>query len=461
MRASKTLHVCVMLVTILGVVLWAVLASPGTGIGTSALPPTADIRQDAAPLPDNGGAPQGSPQSLNPDPPSHPVKLIFIHHSTGEAWLEDGNGNLGIALRDNNYFVSDTNYGWGPADADVGFDTIGDHTDVGHWYNWFAGPHRDQYLSALYAESGQNAGYSRLGTDPGGQNEIIMFKSCFPNSHLGGGPTDPPTTGSNPLRGQDSGSEFHTVGNAKGIYNDILAYFATRQDRLFIVIAAPPLMASDTDPAYAANARAFNNWLVNDWLDSYPHNNVAVFDFYNVLTSNGGNTNANDLGWGTGNHHRWWGGAIQHIQTVGSNYAAYGSGDSHPTAAGNQKATGEFVTLLNVFYNRWKGAPAGPTATRSPTSFATGTRTRTPTPTATRTRTPTRTATSYGTATRTRTRTATVNPAALNRKSYQPVILSTYSPPASTNLDVTLHVRNTLAVARTGEPVTSGVPISL
>ncbi len=448
MHASQTRHVW-MLVIIVTVALWAVLASCGTGVGTSASPPTADSGHAAAPPPDREGAPQQSPQSLNPNPPSHPVKLVFIHHSTGEAWLEDGNGNLGIALRDNNYFVSDTNYGWGPTDADVGFDTIGDHTDIGHWYNWFAGPHRNTYLSALYAESGQNSSYSRLGSDPGGQNEIIMFKSCFPNSNLGGEATDPPTTGNNPLRGQDAGSEYHTVGNAKGIYNDILAYFATRQDKLFVVIAAPPLRAADTDPTYAANARAFNNWLVGNWLASYAYNNVAVFDFYNVLTSNGGNSNTNDLGSATGNHHRWWGGAIQHVQTVNNNYSAYGSGDSHPTAAGNQKATGEFVTLLNVFYNRWKGTPAGPTTTRTPTALATQTRTRTAT----------RTPTSFGTATRTPTRTATINPATLNRKRFQPVILSTYAPPASTNLDVTLRVRNTLAVARSGEPVTSGVPI--
>ena len=51
---------------------------------------------------------------VNTAPPAAPVKLVFIHHSTGQAWLEDGHGGLGIALRDNNYFVSDTNYGWGP-----------------------------------------------------------------------------------------------------------------------------------------------------------------------------------------------------------------------------------------------------------------------------------------------------------------------------------------------------------
>ena len=47
----------------------------------------------------------------NTSPPASPVKLVFIHHSTGQAWLEDGHGGLGVALRDNNYFVSDTNYG--------------------------------------------------------------------------------------------------------------------------------------------------------------------------------------------------------------------------------------------------------------------------------------------------------------------------------------------------------------
>ena len=115
----------------------------------------------------------------NISPPAAPVRLIFIHHSTGENWLSDDNGQLGAGLRDNNYFVSDTNYGWGPDDLDWGGETIGDHTDLGNWYSWFRGPHSQTYLSALYAESGQNCSYSRLddSLNPGGENEIIMFKS--------------------------------------------------------------------------------------------------------------------------------------------------------------------------------------------------------------------------------------------------------------------------------------------
>jgi IPT/TIG domain/Family of unknown function (DUF5719) len=283
----------------------------------------------------------------DPNPPASPVKLIFIHHSCGQNWLEDGNGNLGTTLRDNNYFVSDTNYGWGP-------DSIGDNTDIGHWWSWFRGPSSPTYAAALYAESGQNSPYSRLPADPGGENEIVMFKSCYPNSAIGGSPSDPvPSIASNPLAGNSSPL---TVANAKGIYIDILEYFESRPDKLFIAVTAPPLR----DGTYAANARAFNNWLVNDWLDGYPLSNVFVFDFYNVLTSNGGDAYTSDVGLETGNHHRWWNGAIQHKTDGGGNTLAYPSGDDHPNVVGNQKATVEFVSLLNVAYNRFKGSANAP-----------------------------------------------------------------------------------------------------
>ena len=104
------------------------------------------------------GSGQASAQQ-NAAPPEATQKLIFIHHSTGENWLADWSGGLGGSLRENNYFVSDTNYGWGP-------DSIGDLTDIGHWYNWFVGGGSPTYLAALYAESGQNCEYSRLENDP-------------------------------------------------------------------------------------------------------------------------------------------------------------------------------------------------------------------------------------------------------------------------------------------------------
>ncbi|MGD0167737.1 MAG: hypothetical protein ABSC51_10715 [Gaiellaceae bacterium] len=282
------------------------------------------------------------------DRPSKTVKLIFVHHSTGENWLADDNGELGIALKNNNYFVSDTNYGWGP-------NGIGDKTDIGDWWLWFRGASSGTYLHALYTEFNQHASYSRIARDPdpSRENEVIMFKSCFPNSQISGHPNDAPASGSNPLRGQDAGSSYMTVANVKGIYNDLLTYFATHQNKLFVLIVSPPLAKTDTDASHAANARAVANWLVKDWPSHYNHNNVAVFDFYNVLTSNGGSPNTNDLGKPKGNHHRVVNGAVQHVTTVANNFSAYPTGDSHPSRAGNLKATGEFVPLLNYYYHLW------------------------------------------------------------------------------------------------------------
>ena len=302
----------------------------------------------------------------DPNPPASPVKLIFIHHSTGGNWLADPannelGGGLGQALMENNYFVSATNYGWGP-------DGIGDRTDIINWPEWFTGPNRETILTALYTEDGQNVGdfgdWPRLAENPGGENQIVLFKSCFPNSNLGGSPSDPPAAAPN---------EDMTVANAKAVYNNLLTYFTTRQDKLFIVITAPPLADFETDTASAANARAFNNWLVNDWLGGYTYANVAVFDFYNVLTS-GPSASRNDVGQAAGNHHRWWEEAIQHLQTMDNNFLVYPSGDSHPSRAGNEKAAAEFVPLLNVYYNRWKaGAP--PAAPAKPPPQPTDTQT--------------------------------------------------------------------------------------
>ena len=172
-------------------------------------------------------------QADDPTAPTQPVKLVFVHHSTGENWLADDNGELGLTLRDNNYFVSDTNYGWGPTDQDTTPGTIGDHTDIPNWYNWFTGPHRNTYLTALYAESDQHSSYSRLSDalNPGGENTIIMFKSCFPNSNLAGNPDDPPAASADNYSGL-------SVANAKRIYIDLLGYFGTRPDKLFVVITA-------------------------------------------------------------------------------------------------------------------------------------------------------------------------------------------------------------------------------
>ena len=277
----------------------------------------------------------------NPAPPATTAKYVFVHHSTGDAWLQDGYGTLASALGGNNYFVSDTNYGWGP-------DSIGDSTDIGHWWTWFRGPSAATYTAALYANTGINSSYARSIANPGGENSVVMIKSCFPNSAVGGSTSDPiPAIGANPLRGN---SGPLTVGNAKGIYLDLLEYFRTRPDKLFVLIVSPPLRSVDTNASEAANARHLANWLVdpNGYLNGYATGNVFVYDYFTVLT---------------GGHHRVVGGTVEHT-TGATNYLQFPTGDSHPSAAGDQLATSEFVPMLNAAYNAWKAGGAVVPSTR-------------------------------------------------------------------------------------------------
>jgi hypothetical protein len=305
-----------------------------------------------------GNTPTPGP-AVDAAPPSQPVKLIFIQPA-GDDWLPNVNGGLGIALRDNNYYVSNTGGGWGPYQ-------IGDRTDIGSWWEWFRGPDSAFYLPALYAESGKNVvglgNYSRLPSDPGGENEVVVFASGGNNSALGGPVTGTiPSIDQNLLRGAGTLSDEHTLTNAKGIYVDLLNYFRQHPEKLFILVTAPPLLATDTDPDQAANARALNTWLVTEWLRDYPYPNVAVFDLFNVLT-------------GTDNHHRYTSaggvGKIEYIADPAHNYYAdsyYDPTQRYPDRRGNQKATSEFVPLLNAYYNRWKHEDQ--TATPTPTAVS-------------------------------------------------------------------------------------------
>jgi hypothetical protein len=307
-------------------------------------------------------------QALNSNPPSAPVRLVFIHHSVGENLLIAG---LFAQLNAKNYYVTDTYYGW-PDIRDYKPDSydIGSYTDIGQWYNWFLSPSHTTYLADLYDNTFINESLSNLMDQPAGPNTVVLFKSCYPNSGgISGNPNDPPRLSnpddSNPIWGASSNdTDVTTVTNIKGLYRDLLSYFATRQDKLFILLTPPPVRPEDLGDGYvpgsAERARAINTWLVHHWLDNYPYNNVAVFDFFNVLTSNGGNPGINDLGATTGNHHRLLAGQVQHIIQTANDFPAYASSDGHPTDAGSLKAAGEFVPLLNVAYHAWQGTGGKP-----------------------------------------------------------------------------------------------------
>jgi hypothetical protein len=225
------------------------------------------------------------------------VNLVFIHHSVGENWL---NGGLCQALNDNGYHVADIYYGWRE---------YGDRTDTVDWPMWFT----DEVMDLVYQELGQMTAPNTLDPAPG-ENTIVMFKSCFPNS--------------------DVGSD---IADEKGIYNSLLPYFEAHPDKMFVLVTPPP-MQSISDPPMT---RELCDWLAdrdNGWLAGLLTGNVFVFDLYDVLTHPDA-------------HHHLVDGVEVHEAVHGSDTLYYDSdGDDHPNTDGNVKATEEFVPLLNEWY---------------------------------------------------------------------------------------------------------------
>ena len=227
------------------------------------------------------------------------VNLIFIHHSVGENWLNDG---LAEMLNANKIHVADTYYGWSD---------MGDYTDTKDWPKWF----NDDVMPSVYSKLDTETASNSIA--PGnGENTIIMFKSCFPNSDVG-----------------------KSIDDEKAIYDSLLAYFAQHPDKLFILITPPPMQ----NISHPDKTRELANYLVdkNGWLKDYSLNNVYVFDLYNVLTA-------------PENHHWLIGGKEEHIVASDNNTLYYDSGgDDHPNTAGNIKATEEFVPLLLYWYDQF------------------------------------------------------------------------------------------------------------
>jgi hypothetical protein len=263
-------------------------------------------------------APEGSTRSpdaktmslteLSTARPQAPLRLLFIHHSVGGRWLAEagpkeatGNeiwkshpegGGLRKALEAQGYQVTEASYG----------SPLGEHTDDGDWLPKF----RDQMDAVL----------------DGKQNKIVMFKSCFPNNLL---------------------DDEAALEKAKASYRALLPIFAQHPDVLFVRVTTPPLAPrTEKEPAWKMVARTvlgkpqpaprlkrsgplarkLEEWAVSPdgWLRDYPQKNLAVFDLYGVLTDGK------------------------------SDYLAFPTGDgmdSHPSRAGNERATSELVPFLN------------------------------------------------------------------------------------------------------------------
>lgn len=262
-------------------------------------------------------------------PPGRPLRLLFIHHSVGAELLADRGpdvrrgglyhshargGGLRALLRENGYRVGEATYG----------SRIGEHTDLFDWL-----PKMRDHMDDVLRVDQQDR------TLPAGEvNDIVLFKSCFPNGRFvgrGRGPGNP-------------AGPMLTLANARATLNALLPFFAAHPRTLFVYLTTPPLAPRiGREPLLKSIARELlgrrwgtaelqrsgrlarelNTWLTAEdgWLAGYEGNNVVVFDYWDILTGEGR-----------------------------SNLLVYHEGggyDAHPSLEGQTRAAPRLVDTLN------------------------------------------------------------------------------------------------------------------
>jgi len=169
------------------------------------------------------------------------VDVVFIHHSCGENWLNSG---LHEALLAKDYIDerNDITYGV-DVEPDAGRpDSLGpvpgDLTDMHHWILWF-----NDYLKSVQTHGCAD-----------GANRIVVFKSCFPNSHVeaGGAEAGDPFSDWKTLANYKAvyrhpGGTGQTYEHEGRIYHPLADVFARHPDTLFIAVTAPPECWQETN----------------------------------------------------------------------------------------------------------------------------------------------------------------------------------------------------------------------
>jgi hypothetical protein len=188
--------------------------------------------------------------ATRPASAQQPIRIMFLHHSTGHNLIEEGGvreafAGLGYEFYDHGYNDDGLRLAdgtWTGAD----FDVPDDNTDPDGFAVIF-----DQ---ALHDPPDNTFSYLM-------QYDVIAFKSCFPTSNIG-----------------DDGQ----LADYQSYYLSIRDRMDQHPDKLFIVVTPPPQVPRHSDPEEAARARAFADWLKSDeYLAGHP--NVFTFDFFDQL----------------------------------------------------------------------------------------------------------------------------------------------------------------------------------
>jgi len=235
-----------------------------------------------------GSAGQVSQSAAPTATPDQPKRIIFMHHSTGQALVEQGGvreafTKLGYQFWDHGYNDDGLTDASGEKPG-VNWDMPDDNTDPDGWQKIFA---------QRVAQPATNTLSHML------EYDVIIFKSCFPASDI-----------------QDD-DQFE---NYRTYFLSIRDVIDKYPGKLFIAFTTPPLVPDSTSPEAAARARRWAGYLTSpEYLDGHP--NIFVFDFFNQLADKDGYLQAK--------------------------YRGEDPGDSHPNELANQTVGPVFVEFVD------------------------------------------------------------------------------------------------------------------
>jgi hypothetical protein len=176
--------------------------------------------------------------------------VIFLHHSVGRNLINQG--GVRERLTEAGFRFWDHDYNWegltrpDGTPAGYSYSIPGDNTDPDGLARIFSQP---AFPWPVNAFSGLL------------QHEVIIVKSCFPNSNI------------------QSDEQLQEI---QGHYLKMRERMDRFPDHLFIIVTSPPLNPAETTPEAAARARALSRWLQSDeFLAGHP--NLAVFDLFGLL----------------------------------------------------------------------------------------------------------------------------------------------------------------------------------
>ena len=227
-------------------------------------------------------------------------RIVFLHHSVGKGILEEG--QLKDSLEEMGLAIKSLTYG----------DSIGEYTDMCDWLPKF----QNNMNAILHFKQHPNVYYTG-----GRRNDIVMFKSCFPNSDIDSDGSSP----GKPL------SKQRTIENYKAVFIGIGKELRKYPGTLFIYMTFPPLVPAETSIENAARARAFNNWLIEVCLPDYYAqsglNNFAIFDLFGALSDQD--------------------------NFLRSAYRRSDPHDAHPNNLANHDVTHEFMQFIRPILSKW------------------------------------------------------------------------------------------------------------